>query len=236
MIDIFDKYIDVYKVGSGDLNNFEIIKKIVSKKKPIIISTGLSSISEITKTVNFVNKVDKNYLKKKKLALLHCNTAYPTPIEDVNLNNIQKLNDKFNIDIGYSDHTIGSEIIKIAFYLGAKIIEKHFSNTVKSKTFRDHQISLNKNGVNVFLKDINKYQSVLGCKKNNLTKSEIFQKNQYSFRRSIYAKNAIKKGEIFSQKNIICLRPFKKKGITASNYFNIIGKISKKNYKINDLI
>ncbi len=236
LIDIFDKYIDIYKIGSGDLNNFEIIKKIVSKKKPIIISTGLSNIKEIHKTVNFINKIDKNYLKMKKLAILHCNTAYPTPIGDANLSNIETLKNKFKLDIGYSDHTIGSEIIKIAFYLGANIIEKHFSNTINSKAFRDHQISLNKVGVNNFLKNIKKYSSIFGNRNNKLTKSEIFQKNQYSFRRSIYAKKIMKKGELFSQKNITCLRPFKKNGIPAFKYFDVIGKAAKKKYKVNDLI
>ena len=231
-----NKYIDIYKVGSGDLDNYQIIKKIIKTQKPIIISCGLANLEEIQKTINFINKIDKNYLIKKKIAILHCNTAYPTPFEDVNLKNINFLKKKFNLDIGYSDHTIGSEAIKVAYCFGAKIIEKHFSNTLKSKSFRDHQISLDRKGVNKYLSQISKYKKLLNYKKNKLTKSEILQKNRFSFRRSIYAKEKIEKGQLFSNENITCLRPLKINGIPASKYFNLIGKKSKRNFKIHDLI
>ncbi len=235
-INKLNKYIDIYKIGSGDLDNFQIIKEILKTKKPIIISCGLANINEIQKTINFIKRNDKNYLIKKKVAILHCNTAYPTPFNDVNLKNMTLLKNKFNLDIGYSDHTIGSEVIKIAFCLGAKLIEKHFSNTLKSISFRDHQISLNRKGVNKYLNELNKYKDLLNFKKGMLTKSEISQKNRYSFRRSVYAKSKILKGQIFSHKNIICLRPLRKIGKPASSFFDLIGKKSKKNYKSLDLI
>ena len=232
-ISFFKNYIDIFKIGSGDIHNLQIIKKIVKTKKPLIISTGMSDLNDIKFTVDFINKIDKNYLKKKKLAILHCNTSYPTPLDDSNLGTIKFLENKFNLDIGYSDHTIGDEILIYSYLSGAKIIEKHFSNNVKKKTFRDHAISLNKNSVNKFLHKIKKISSYLHVKK-RLTESEKNQNNLYSFRRSVYAKRDIKKNEKFSDRNTICLRPFLNN--SSLKFFKLIKQKSKKNYKKGDLI
>ena len=232
-IDIFKQYIDIFKIGSGDIHNFEIIKKILKVNKPLIISTGLSNIKDIEQTISFIKKTNKTFIRSGKLALLHCNTAYPTPMEDVSLGTINLLKKKFNLVLGYSDHSIGKEIITYAFLKGAKIIEKHFSNNLKKKTFRDHEISLNKSGVNSFLENIQKINNYLKVRYSQ-TKSEKKQKNFFSFRRSVYAKTDIKKGELFSIKNLICLRPYKKNN--SKKYFNLINKKSKLKYKKGDLI
>ncbi len=231
LIKPLNKYIDIYKIGSGDINNYQIIKKIIETGKPIIISTGMASSKDIKNTINFIKKIDKNYIIKKKIAILHCNTAYPTPPEDTNLFNILKLKNEFKLPVGFSDHAVGSEVIKIAFALGAEIIEKHFSLNPKKKSFRDHQISLNKKQTNDFLFSCKLIKSLMNKKKNNLTQSEKKQKNLYSFRRSIYAKKDIKKGEIFSSKNITSLRPFRKNSLKAEKFFALLGKRSNKKYK-----
>jgi N,N'-diacetyllegionaminate synthase len=232
-INFFKSYIDIFKIGSGDIHNFQIIKKIVQTKKPLIISTGLSNLEDISLAVNFIKRVDQNYIKKKKLAILHCNTSYPTPFNDSNLGTIKYLEDKFNLPIGYSDHTIGDEILFYSYLSGAKIIEKHFSNNVKKKTFRDHAISLDRNSVDEFITKIKKISSYLNIKR-KLTNSEKNQNNLYSFRRSVYAKRDIIKNEKFSEKNIICLRPYINN--KALKFFELINKKSKKNYKKGDLI
>lgn len=232
-IEKFKNYIDIYKIGSGDINNFEIIKKIILLNKPLIVSTGLCNFNEIKQTLEFINRINKNFISSGKLAILHCNTAYPTPKEDSFLGTINYLRNYFNVTIGFSDHSIGDEIITYSFILGAKIIEKHFSITIKKKTFRDHQISLNKEGVNNFLTKINKIKNYLKTR-NQLTESEKQQKNLISFRRSIYARKDIKKGEIFTSKNLISLRPCI--GLSSNQYFKLIKKKSNKSYKKNDLI
>lgn len=232
-INFFKSYIDIFKIGSGDIHNFQIIKKIVQTKKPLIISTGLSNLEDISLTVNFIKRIDQNYIKKKKLAILHCNTSYPTPFNDSNLGTIKYFEDKFNLPIGYSDHTIGDEILFYSYLSGAKIIEKHFSNNVKKKTFRDHAISLDRNSVDEFITKIKKISSYLNIKR-KLTNSEKNQNNLYSFRRSVYAKRDIIKNEKFSEKNIICLRPYINN--KALKFFELINKKSKKNYKKGDLI
>lgn len=228
-----NKFIDIYKIGSGDILNFEIIKKILQTKKPLIVSTGLSKISEIRKMINFVKK-NSDYLKNHKLALLHCNTAYPTPTSDVNLLEINKIKKIFKVTTGYSDHTVGSGSLIAAYMLGAQIIEKHFSITPQKKTFRDHQISFDKKQVNNYLNNIKEISKMISLKNNKKTKSEIKQKSSKSFRRSIYAKTNIKNGEKFNSNNIISLRP--KSYICSSKFFEIIKKKSKRNYKKGDPI
>jgi len=233
-VDIFNQYIDFYKIGSGDIHNFEIIKKIISTNKPLIISTGLCNLTDINKTLSFINKTNPNFIKQGKLAILHCNTAYPTPKDDSYLGTISYLKKKYKIKIGFSDHSIGDEVISYAYVLGAQIIEKHFSNNVKKKTFRDHAISLNKEGVDRFIEKINTIKNYFRVKY-KLTDSEKNQKNLRSFRRSIYAKKDINKGEIFSNDNIISLRPHNVK-FSSLRYYNLIKKKSKKTYKKGDLI
>ena len=191
-ISYFKKYIDIFKIGSGDIHNFQIIKKILGTKKPLIISTGLCNLKDIKLTVNFIKKIDSNYLKKKKLAILHCNTSYPTPAEDSNLGTINFLKKFFDLNIGYSDHTIGDETLVFAYLSGATIIEKHFSNDIEKKTFRDHAISLNKISVNKYLNKINNISRYLRIKK-TLTESEKNQNNLFSFRRSVYTKKILVK-------------------------------------------
>ncbi len=232
-INTFKNYIDIFKIGSGDIHNFQIIKKILKTKKPLIISTGLCSLKDIVTTVRFIKGTDKTYITNKKLAILHCNTAYPTPFEDSNLKTISVLKDKFNLTIGYSDHTIGDKILFYSYIAGAEIIEKHFSNNIKKKTFRDHAISLNKKSVDNFLNNLSITSKCFSVKK-SLSISEKKQKNLTSFRRSIYAKRNIKKGERFSEKNIICLRPFLTN--SSKNFFSLINKKSKKNYNRGEII
>lgn len=183
-VDLFKSLIDIYKIGSGDIHNFEIIKKIILLNKPLIISTGLSTLKDISITLSFIKSIDKRFISSGKLAILHCNTAYPTPKEDSNLGTIKYLKNRFKIDVGYSDHSVGDEVITYAYLLGSKIIEKHFSNTINKKSFRDHFISLNKEGVKKYLDKIRLIDKFADVRK-DLTISEKKQKNLISFRRSV---------------------------------------------------
>ena len=146
---------------------------------------------------------------------------------------LDNLEDKFKIDVGYSDHTMGDEILIYSYLSGAKIIEKHFSNSIKKKTFRDHSISLNKKLVDRFLIKIKEISLYLKVKK-EITKSEKNQNNLYSFRRSVFARKDIKKNDNFSEKNLICLRPYLNN--SSKKYFELIKKKSKKKYQKGDLI
>ena len=227
-------YMSIIKIGSGDLTHYSLIKKFVETKKPIILSTGLSNINQVTNVVNFIKKNDPNYIKKRKLALMQCTSSYPTPYDDVNLLAIQDLKSRFNLQVGYSDHTKGNLACEIAFALGAQIIEVHFTDNKNRKTFRDHQVSMDYKDMKKFLEKVNKIKKLLGKKFKKITKSEIKSNNHISFRRSIYASKIIKKGEYITERNIKCLRPVS--GIKADQYFNILQRKVKKNIKLNQKI
>ena len=234
LIKPFNRYLKFYKIGSGDITNYEIIDEITKTGKPILISTGLSTIRDIKNTLNFISNNNKKYKSKQMISLLHCNTAYPTPIENSNLLTIKKLQKIFKRTIGYSDHTIGNFVPLMAYIYGAKIIEKHYSINPKKKSFRDHQISINKNEVNTLLKNINSIKEVNKFKDKQVTRSEKLQNNLRIFRRSIYLKKDIKINEKICKDKIISLRPFR--GICGSKYFKIIGKKVKKNLKKGDAL
>ena len=140
--------------------------------KPLIISTGLSSVKDIREMISFIKKKIQIILQKKKLAFLHCNASYPTPLSDCNLGSIEFLKKKLSLTIGYSDHTIGDFAVIGAFFSGAKIIEKHFSNDPQKKTFRDNEISFDRYALDNFLNKINQHKNMLSIKKTKTTKSE----------------------------------------------------------------
>ena len=113
-------YLKIHKVGSGDLTNFQILENLIKTKKPIIISTGLSTFSQIDKVIKFIKKKDISYIKKKKIALLQCTSNYPNPESEVNLANINVFQRKYGFPVGFSDHTIGSLACEISYIMGLK--------------------------------------------------------------------------------------------------------------------
>ena len=140
-IDLLDPFLSFYKIGSGDLTAFSLIKKIVAKNKPIVISTGLSTIKEISNTIDYICSLNKIYKSSKMISILQCTSMYPIPVEDANLNVIRTLQEVFSYSIGYSDHTEGTKAAQFAVALGAKILEVHFTDDRNDKDFRDHLVS-----------------------------------------------------------------------------------------------
>ncbi len=155
-------YLKIHKVGSGDLTNFKLLDELIKTKKPIIISTGLSNQQLIDRVIKFFNSRDLNYIKKKKLAILQCTSNYPNPSNEVNLKIMESFKKRYDIPVGFSDHTLDETACEIAFILGAQILEKHFTINKKIKTFRDHQISMTKNDVSKYLKKISKIEKIIG--------------------------------------------------------------------------
>jgi len=215
-VDLLEKFkVKLYKIASFEITDLKLINYIASKKKPIIISTGMSTEKEIQRAIKEIKKFHN------KIIILHCVSNYPTNLKDVNLSRINKLKKKFkNFKIGISDHTddIFSSIASYGF--GVVIIEKHF-NLDKKKT-TDSSFSINTKQLKK-LSDILKDLSISSNVKNQVNG------NMIKLRRSIYASKDIKKNETFNSKNIDTYRP--KLGLCASKYFNIIGKKSKKNIK-----
>jgi len=226
-VDYLDKLVPFFKIASADLTNYPLIKKICSKKKPIVLSTGASTINEIQNTVKFINKIDS----KASIVILHCILSYPTKYEYAHLEVIKNLSKKFpkNI-IGFSDHTMPDEnmtVLSTAYTLGARVIEKHFSDT-KGKKGNDHFHSLNDKDLSKFLDNIKIIQKIIKNEKNRplFDCEKISRKNA---RRSIVTSGEIKKGEKFTQENLIMKRPGT--GISPIHINKILSKKAKKDLK-----
>lgn len=219
---------DFLKIPSGEITNYPLLKEIAKKKKKILLSTGMSNIGEIKKAIKILTK---NGLTKKKITILQCNTEYPTPFEDVNLNVLETFKKNFKTDVGYSDHTLGIEASLAAVAYGAKIIEKHFTLD-KNLNGPDHKASLDPKNFKIMVECIRNIEKAMGSRIKKPTLSEI--KNIKIARKSIVAITAIKRGEVFSKKNIGTKRPGH--GISPMNWPRIIGKKSLKNYNKDDLI
>lgn len=212
------------KVSSEDIINYPLLKFLSKSNKEIILSTGMANEKEIQNAV----KIFKN---KKKLILMHCVSLYPTRNFEANLNRIKSLQQKFNLRIGYSDHTLGLDASKIAYILGAKIIEKHFTlnNRLKGP---DHKMSINRNQLKNLIIKIKKIDNFLNDGAINPHGREIIAK--INFRRSIVAKKKIKKNSIIKKSMLALKRPGT--GIHPSNISQIVNKKSIKDYDINEQI
>ena len=224
-----DKYLKIYKIGSGDLTAYPIIKEFAKKGKPIILSSGLSTSKEIKDTINFLVNKNKKYKSKEFLSVLQCTSSYPTIDQEANLKTLTHLVKNNNITAGYSDHTIGSLALKSAYTLGAQILEFHFTDTRKNKTFRDHKVSLDLNETKELIVDLKRIKNLIGTNIKKPTQSEIKSNHLISFRRGIYLNRNIEKGKIIRESDLVCLRP--NIGVDARNYQNIIGRRAKKNIK-----
>ena len=219
-----------YKIASFEITHLPLIKKVAETKKPIIMSTGLASKKEIKEAVGIAKKNGC-----PKVILLKCTSAYPASISDSNLKTIIDLKKTFKCDVGFSDHTLGIGAALAAIATGASVIEKHFTLSKKDKGV-DTAFSMDVNELKLLVKEAKNAYYSIGKINYKLSNSEKRSKN---FRRSIYAKTTIKKGDLFTRKNIKVIRPAF--GLQPKYYFKILGKKSKRNIskasriKLNDL-
>ncbi len=226
MLKWIDKYLDYYKIGSGDLTAYPIIKEFALRGKPIILSTGLSNISEIKKTIKFIQKQNSIYKNKKNLAILQCTSTYPTNDNEINLNCLETIRNQTRMTVGYSDHSLGSLALRAAYIKGADVMEFHFTDTRKYKKFRDHKISLTSNETINLINDIKRLRKFMGDNYKKPTKNEKISGHVKSFRRAIYFNKDLNKGHIIKFEDLICLRP--NHGVDARDYSKLVGKKIKK--------
>ncbi len=224
-IDLLDPYMSFYKIGSGDLTAYPLIKAIVAKKKPIVLSTGLATMEDISSTIEFICSLDKAYQSAQMISILQCTSMYPIPDEDANLNVIRTLQETFSYPIGYSDHTEGIKAAQFAIALGAKIIEVHFTDDRKGKDFRDHKVSFTPDELKELKSNAKFIRLLLGDGYKRPMRSEIESDHITSFRRALYPSCNIKKGQIIKESDLIALRPMH--GISANNLMNVIGKTAR---------
>ena len=218
----------IIKVPSGEITNLPFLEKIGSYNKKLIMSTGMCQLTEVEEALNILINSGTS---KEKITILHCNTEYPTPPSDVNLKAMITIQNKFDIAVGYSDHTLGIEIPIAAVALGASIIEKHLTLD-KKLPGPDHTASLEPKEFKAMVDAIRLTEISLGDGIKQPSKSEI--KNISIARRSIVAKKDIKSGEKFTESNLSVKRPGS--GISPMEWKKMIGQKAKHNFKPDDLI
>ncbi|EAJ7675014.1 TPA: N-acetylneuraminate synthase [Campylobacter upsaliensis] len=215
-----------FKIPSGEITNLPYLKAVAKCKKKVLLSTGMANLGEIEAALTILRKNGT-----RNITLLHCNTEYPTPFEDVNLNALKTLKEAFKLEVGYSDHTEGIVASLGAVALGAVVIEKHFTLD-KTMEGPDHRASLEFEELKALCKGIRELEKALGSGIKKASKSEA--KNKIIARKSLVAKREIQKGEKFSEQNLTTKRPGS--GISAMRYEEYLGKRALKTYKKDELI
>ena len=218
----------LWKIPSGEITNYPYLKQIALKKEPVILSTGMCDMTDINNAIQVLLKFG---VTKEQITVLHCNTEYPTPMHDVNLNAMKAIADKFKINIGYSDHTKGIEVPIAAVALGATIIEKHFTLD-KTMEGPDHKASLEPQELIAMTTAIRNIEMALGSGEKKVTSSEI--NNKSVARKSIVASQYIQVGDVLTESNLTVKRPGT--GISPMLWENVLGTKATKSYQPDELI
>jgi N-acetylneuraminate synthase/N,N'-diacetyllegionaminate synthase len=222
-----DDYSDIYKIGSGDFTAIPVLDYFISLKKPLLLSTGLCSMSEVEDIVNYVKNKDSHYQDPNNLAILQCTSMYPIPYSDANLNVMGSYKEKLNIPVGYSDHTEGSYALEIAVAMGAEILEFHFTDSREGKEFRDHKVSLTRDEVHGLISKIKDIKALQG----DYDKKPLAVEGDHitTFRRALYYKRDLKKGDKLNPEDIVSLRP--NHGTDAREYHFKLGTVLDRDVK-----
>lgn len=218
--------VPAFKFGSGDLTNLPLLQYAAKFKKPMIISTGMATMKEVKEAINCVKRTGNN-----KIIVLHCTTNYPCPFDEINLRAMQTMIKKLDVLIGYSDHTTGTQVPIMAATMNACLIEKHLTLN-KNMKGPDHKASIEPQELKEMIEQIRNVETILGSAKKRPNKSEISMIK--TVRKSIVSLQPIKKGEIFSKKNIGIKRPGS--GLPPKIYSSLFNKKAKKNIEADKLI
>ena len=223
-----DLGLQIFKIPSGEITNLPYLRHIGSLGKQVILSTGMSNLKEVEDALNILINAGT---PKDNITVLHANTMYPTPMEDVNLKAMLTMQKEFSVDVGYSDHTLGIEVDIAAVVMGASCIEKHFTLD-KTMAGPDHKASLEPKELKAMVSAIRNIEKALGSGEKKPSPSESVNIN--IARKSIVASQNINKGEVLTEKNISIKRPGS--GISPMKWDSVIGSIATKKYNRDDLI
>jgi N,N'-diacetyllegionaminate synthase len=223
-----DLGLQIFKIPSGEITNLPYLRHIGSLSKKVVLSTGMSNLKEVGDALNILIHTGTS---KDNITVLHANTMYPTPMEDVNLNAMLTIQKEFGVDIGYSDHTLGIEVDIAAVAMGASCIEKHFTLD-KAMDGPDHKASLEPEELKAMVGAIRNIEKALGSNKKRPTPSESV--NIDVVRKSIVASKDIQKGDLLTEKNITTKRPGN--GISPMRWDEVLGSKSTKDYKVDEMI
>ena len=218
----------LFKIPSGEITNLPYLRHIGKLDKTVILSTGMSSMDEIAAAINVL---ESSGTSRSKITVLHCTTAYPVPMSDVNLLAMQTIQNTFHVAVGYSDHTLGIEIPIAAVALGATVVEKHFTSD-RSLPGPDHKASLEPAELTSMIQGIRNLELALGDGIKRLMPCEA--DNLSSIRQSIVARTRIPKGDIFSVDNLTTKRSGG--GISPMLWDQVVGKVSAHSFEADELI
>ena len=218
----------LWKIPSGEITNYPYLKRIAQDKKPVILSTGMSTLDDIRAAIDVLVN---NGTCQSDITVLHCNTQYPTPMNDVNLLAMQTIEQELDVKVGYSDHTQGIEVPIAAVALGAEIIEKHFTLD-RNMEGPDHKASLEPDELKAMVSAIRNIEKALGSSEKTVSVSEASNIN--IARKSIVASCFIKEGDVFTENNMAIKRPGT--GISPMQWENVIGQVAVRNFEEDELI
>jgi N,N'-diacetyllegionaminate synthase len=228
-IDMLDQLgLEIYKIPSGEITNLPYLRHVGSLGKKIILSTGMSTLEEVGDALDILTGAGTSI---DDITVLHANTMYPTPMVDVNLRAMLTIQKKFDVGVGYSDHTLGVEVDIAAVAMGASVIEKHFTLD-KAMDGPDHKASLEPSELKIMVTSIRNIEKALGSFEKKPSPSET--ENIDIVRKSIVASKSIVKGELLTKDNITVKRPGN--GISPIKWDEVIGLKSAKDYQIDELI
>ena len=220
--------IPLYKVPSGEITNLPYLRHIGRMGKPVILSTGMATLKEVEDAINVLRE---SGTPKGEITVLHCNTSYPTPMEDVNLKGMLTIRDELEVKVGYSDHTLGIEIPIASVAMGASVIEKHFTLD-RGMEGPDHKASLDPCELKAMVNAIRNIENALGDGVKRPSSSEM--KNKSVARKSIVAARDILEGEIFTKEDLVVKRPGT--GISPMKWDEIIGTIAQRDFSKDEAI
>lgn len=225
-IHFLDNLVELWKIPSGEITNYPYLKEIARTGKPVIMSTGMCELEEVKAAVQVLKENGSG-----QITLLHCNTEYPTPMQDVNLRAMQTLREETGLPVGYSDHTQGIEVPIAAAAMGAVVIEKHFTLD-RDMEGPDHKASLEPEELRAMVQAVRNIESALGDGIKRPSPSE--KKNRDVARKSIVAKTDIRKGEVFSEENLTAKRPGS--GISPMRWNDVAGLTADRDYEQDEMI
>ncbi|MGD1844584.1 MAG: N-acetylneuraminate synthase [Salibacteraceae bacterium] len=218
--------VEAYKVASTDTTNLPFLKKLAETGKPIILSTGMTYMEEVERALAEIHPINQ------KVILLQCTANYPIADEEANLNVIRTFQEKFDLLVGYSDHSVGVGAAPYAVPMGAKVVEKHFTLD-KSLEGPDHLASLDPVELKQFVTEVRRIEKYLGSTVKQPTASE--QKTRQSLQKCLVAKAPIAKGEAFSTENLVAKRTGGR-GISPMRYYDVLGQTASRDFGVDDII
>jgi len=219
MIDALDVHMPIYKIGSGDLTAYPLLREFAYRGKPMVVSTGLATTDEVAASVEFIRCVNPVYRTPAFLAILQCTSMYPIPASDANLAVMGELKARLGTTVGYSDHTEGMRALEIAYAMGAEVMEFHFTDAREGKSFRDHKVSLTAQEVHQLQARLREITELRG----DGTKQPLPVEGDHvvSFRRAVYPRFALAEGTVLTTDNLTVLRP--NHGIDARDFDKVVG-------------